>query len=374
MFSNEEQEQYSRQIRLEGFGIEAQEKLKNSRVLVIGAGALGCPVLQYLAGAGVGKIGIVDGDKVELSNLHRQILYSKNDLGKYKAERACTKLAESNSTIEIEFFTTFLSSENAFNIAKNYEIIIDGTDNFPTRYLVNDFCVLANKINIHGSIQGFSGQVSVFNLPNIDGSRSPNYRDLFPVPPNPDEVVSCAEGGVIGALPGIIGSLMAMECIKIITEIGEVLKGKLLHYNSLNHQMQMLNFTFDNDNPLRGNPPIQNTLVDYQQFCGIKKTKLMLDITVAELQALKDTNEDFQLIDVREISEYQDANMGGHLIPLNEIPKRYSEINRDKKVIVHCKMGGRSANAIQYLAQNHDFDNLYNLKGGILAWLAENKK
>jgi molybdopterin/thiamine biosynthesis adenylyltransferase/rhodanese-related sulfurtransferase len=371
MLSKEELEHYSRQIRLDGFGESAQEKLKSAKVLVIGAGALGCPVLQYLTAAGIGKIGIVDGDKIERNNLHRQILYTENDLGKRKAEIAKTKLAALNSNIQITIFSTYLNSENAFEIANEYDIIIDGTDNFPTRYLVNDLCVLTDKVNIHGSIQQFSGQVSVFNAVLKDGSRSPNYRDLFPIPPNPNDVVSCAEGGVIGALPGIIGSTMTMECLKIITEIGEPLIGKLFQYNSLTHQSQLLNFTFDDENPLRGNPPKQTTLIDYQQFCGIKTNKEMKEVTVAELKSMKDNKEDFQLIDVREIHEFKEKNLDGELIPLGEIPQRFAEISKDKKVVIHCKMGGRSANAINYLQQTHGYDNLYNLRGGIIAWLME---
>ncbi len=373
MFSQEEQERYSRQIRLDSFGIETQEKLKSAKVLVVGAGALGCPVLQYLTSAGIGKIGIVDGDSIELSNLHRQVLYTTEDIGKSKAKTAAYQLSRMNPTIEFEVFSTFLSRDNAFEIAKNYEIIVDGTDNFPTRYLVNDLCVLKDKINIHGSIQQYSGQVSVFNGIDASGQRSPNYRDLFPVPPKPEDVVSCAEGGVIGALPGIIGSMMAMECIKVISGTGQALLGKLFQYNSLNLQTVILNFTFDTDNPLRGNPPKQKELIDYEQFCGIKKTREMQEITVSELKEMQDSKEDFQLIDVREISEFNEVNMGGDLIPLGEISSRFSEISRDKKVVVHCKMGGRSANAIQYLEQNHGFENLYNLRGGIVAWIVENK-
>lgn len=371
MFSKEEQERYSRQTRLDGFGESAQEKLKSAKVLVIGAGALGCPVLQYLVAAGVGEIGIVDGDKIERSNLHRQVLYTENDLEKSKAETAKHRLEEMNHHVKMDVFPTFITSENAFEISKNYDIIIDGTDNFPTRYLINDLCVLGDKTNVHGSIQQFTGQVAVFNTLLPDGTRSANYRDLFPVPPNPNEVVSCAEGGVIGALPGIIGSMMAMEAIKVITRIGHATGGQLFQYNSLNHQTQMLNFTYDEENPLRGNPAKQTALIDYDQFCGIQKKTMMKEITVQELKAMRDAQEDFQLVDVRELFEYQDANLGGDLIPMNELPDRVSDIQRNKKVIVQCKSGGRSANAINFLEQAHGFDNLYNLRGGIIAWIME---
>jgi molybdopterin/thiamine biosynthesis adenylyltransferase/rhodanese-related sulfurtransferase len=371
MLSKEEQEQYSRQIRLGKFGEECQGKLKSAKVLVVGAGALGCPVLQYLTTAGVGKIGIVDGDLIERSNLHRQVLYTENDLNSKKAETAADRLRLMNPKVQIETFPTFLSNENAFEISSDYDIIIDGTDNFPTRYLVNDLCVLIGKINIHGSIQQYSGQVSVFNSLQENGKRSPNYRDLFPVPPKPEDVISCAEGGVIGALPGIIGSIMAMESIKAITGIGDLLAGKLLQYNSLNHHTQILNFSFDDQNPLRGNPPDQTELINYQTFCRIPKKNELSEITVAELKIMRDENQDFQLVDVREIHEFHEANLGGDLIPLSEIPERFSEISKNQKVIVHCKSGGRSAKAIKWLQETHGFENLYNLRGGIIAWLME---
>lgn len=361
---------YSRQIQLENFGADAQGKLKEAKVLVIGAGALGCPVLQYLVVAGVGKIGVVDQDVVELSNLHRQILYTTKDIGHPKAKVAGLRLSEMNPEVEIEVFQAYLTVENAFEISEGYDIVLDGTDNFPTRYLVNDLSVLADKVNIHGSISQYSGQVSVFNFKEKDEKRGPNYRDLFPVPPNPNEVVSCAEGGVIGALPGIIGSMMAMECVKTITGIGEPFAGKLFQINSLTGESHLLTFTSDKSNPLTGESPTQFDLINYEQFCNPKEDKIMKSIDVAELKSMMDNNVDFQLIDVRETFEFEEANMGGVLIPLAEVPSRYAEINKDKKVVVHCRMGGRSANAINYLAQNHGFDNLYNLEGGITAWLA----
>ncbi len=369
MLSEQNKNRYDRQIRLEGFGEDSQLKIRNSKVLVIGAGALGCPVLSYIVGAGVGQIGIVDGDKIEMSNLHRQILYTESEIGKFKAELAKTKLAALNSDIQFEVFVAYLNAENIHEIASDYDIIIDGTDNFPTRYLVNDYCVLQEKTNVHGSIQQYWGQVSVFNHLKEEGCRGPNYRDLFPQPPHPSEVVSCAEGGVIGALPGIIGSLMAMETLKIITGIGEVLTGKIYQFNSLTAQSQLLTFTADLDNPLTGSRPTQFDLIDYADFCGAKEEIKMKSINVIELKALMDSGEDFQLVDVREKFEFDDKNIGAELIPLGEIPARFSEISKDKKVVIHCKMGGRSANAIQYLEQNHGYDNLYNLEGGIIAWL-----
>lgn len=373
MFSKEELDQYSRQIRLDGFGESAQEKLKSAKVLVVGAGALGSPVLSYLAAAGVGNICIVDGDKVERSNLHRQILFTAEDIGQSKAACAMRRLRLMNPEIQITCREVFISAENAIELANEFQIIVDGTDNFPTRYLVNDLCVLNGKVNIHGSIQQFSGQVSVFNALLKDGERGPNYRDLYPMPPNPNEVVSCAEGGVIGALPGIIGSMMAMECIKAITGVGELLSGKLLQFDSLTGRSHLLTFTKDDENPLSGTNPKQSELIDYDQFCGLKKENKMKSINVHELKEMMDNQEDFQLIDVREQFEYDEANMKGHLIPLKEIPSRFSEIDRSKKVVVHCKMGGRSANAIGYLEQNHGFENLYNLEGGIISWITFNR-
>jgi sulfur-carrier protein adenylyltransferase/sulfurtransferase len=372
MSFNQHTNRYDRQIRLLGFGDVSQEKILKSKVLVIGAGALGCPVLSYLAGAGLGQIGIVDGDKIDLSNLHRQTLYAENEIGKSKAEVARTKLMALNSEIQIEVFPQFLNAENIQEIASNYDILIDGTDNFPTRYLVNDYCVLKGKVNVHGSIQQYSGQVSVFNYLNKDGFRGPNYRDLFPHAPHPSEVVSCAEGGVIGALPGIIGAMMALETIKIITGIGEVLTGRIYQYDGLSAQSQLLTFAADTDNPLTGLNPTQFDLIDYADFCGLKEERKMKSIDVFELKAWMDSGEDFQLIDVREIFEFEEANIGADLIPLGEIPTRHHEISKDKKVVIHCKMGGRSSNAIQYLEQNHGFQNLYNLEGGILAWLDQN--
>ena len=372
MSSNSKSDRYSRQIQLQNFGIQAQNKLNESKVLVVGAGALGCPVLSYLTAAGIGKIGIVDGDVIEFSNLHRQVLYTIENIGRSKANVAKERLQAMNHDIKIEVFETYLSTENAFEIVKDYDVVIDGTDNFPTRYLVNYMCVLRDKINIHGSISQYSGQVSVFNYLHSDGKRGPNYRDLFPVPPNPDEVVSCAEGGVIGALPGIIGSTMAMECIKVLTGIGTILSGKLQQTDSLTGTSHLLTFTADKANPLTGELPTQFDLIDYMQFCNPSKVKRMKSINVSDLKTMIANNEDFQLIDVRETFEFDEANMSGTLIPLSEIPTRFPEISKDKKVVIHCKMGGRSANAIGFLEQNHGFENLHNLEGGIIAWLAEN--
>lgn len=370
MSISDQNKRYSRQIQLDNFGSKAQIELSKSKVLVIGAGALGCPVLLYLTAAGVGKIGIVDKDNVDLSNLHRQVLYSTEDIGLAKVQVAQKKLRAMNPEIEIQVFETFFTSENAFEISKPFDVIVDGTDNFPTRYLVNDVCVLKDKINVHGSIFQYSGQVSVFNFKDTQGNRGPNYRDLFPVPPKTEDVVSCAEGGVIGALPGIIGSVMAMECIKVITGIGNVMSGKLQQINTLTGESHLLTFTADEANPLTGKQPTQFDLIDYNQFCNPQNKSIMKSVTVNDLKSMMENKEDFQLIDVRETFEFDEANMGGELIPLGEIPTRFAEITKDKKVVVHCKMGGRSANAIQFLEQNYGYDNLFNLEGGITAWLS----
>ncbi len=373
MFSPEEKNRYSRQIRLDVFGEASQVKLNNAHVFVVGAGALGCPVLSYLVGAGVGKLTIVDGDIVELSNLHRQVLYATHHIGQYKAEVAKRVLSEKNTDIEIVAFSTFLSNENIHELAQEADILVDGTDNFPTRYLVNDYCVLNDKVNVHGSIQQFEGQVSVFNALQVGGMRGPNYRDLFPRPPRPDEVFSCAEGGVIGALPGIIGSMMAMECIKLITGLGEVLSGKLWQIDTLQGHSRVIQFTADELNPINGKQPTIKDLIDYDEFCGVKQNK-MKSVSCEELHEMMVNREDFQLIDVREVFEFEEANMGGELIPLGELPNRIAEVRTDKKVVIHCKMGGRSANAIAFLEQSKGLTNLYNLDGGILAWLAFKKR
>lgn len=368
MLSANEMKRYQRQLRLDQWTEEAQKKLLDTRVLVVGAGALGCPVIQYLTGAGVGKIGIVDDDLVELSNLHRQVLYKEQDLGRRKTEVAAEIVHQMNSEIDVQVFNLRLTSDNIHELAQNFDILVDGTDNFPTRYLVNDYCVLNEKVNVHGSIQQFSGQVSVFNALHQDGNRGTNYRDLFPEPPNPEEVVTCAEGGVIGALPGIIGTYMAMEVIKLASGVGDVLSGNLLTIDTLTNNIQNFKFRKRKDNPLTGDNPTQKELIDYVAFCaGNKKEETMKEIDVQELKRMMDAKEDFALIDVREEFEYAQANMGAELIPLQQVPERMDEIPKDKPVVVHCKMGGRSANAIMFL-QQHGYSNLMNLKGGITAW------
>lgn len=365
MLSQSEKQRYQRQTSLEGFGTEAQQKLKNASVLVIGAGALGCPALNYLAAAGIGHIGIADGDSVSLSNLHRQVLYTTADIGRKKAEVARERLLAINPEISVTVFEEFLDKENVKRLFSPFDIIVDGTDNFPTRYLINDACVLWKKVNVHGSVIRFTGTVSVFNYQ--DG---PNYRDLFPVPPTPEEAPSCAEAGVIGIIPSVIGSLQAMEVLKVVTGIGAPLAGKLLRYDLLTSKQQLLHFEKDPGNVLNTADESFIFGTDYHTFCHIKQ-ETMKTINVQELKELKDTNADFQLIDVREPYENEICTLDGLLIPMGEVPDNVDKIDKDRQVIVHCRSGKRSATIIDFLEQNHGYTNLYNLEGGILAWAAE---
>jgi adenylyltransferase/sulfurtransferase len=370
LFSKEELERYSRHLIIPEFNIKGQAKLKESSVLVVGTGGLGSPLLQYLTAAGVGTIGIVDFDVVDDSNLQRQVLFSVDDVGKSKAETAAAKLKKLNPYIKFKVYNTQLTSENALDIVKDYDLVADGTDNFPTRYLVNDACVILGKTNVYGSIFRFEGQVSVFNHKLKDGEFGPHYRDLFPEPPPPGLVPSCAEGGVIGVLPGIIGSIQANEVIKVITGIGEPLAGRLFLFDALNFETRTVNVRKDPETP-----EIKE-LIDYVQFCGLgpngsgekKDNEMVKEITVLELSELKKNNEDFQLIDVRENYEYEIAHIDGELVPLGLVQSFADQISRDKKVVFLCRSGIRSAQAIRMLEKQYGFDNLYNLKGGILAW------
>lgn len=362
-FSPEELTRYSRQLTLPEFNIDGQRKLKQSSVLIVGAGGLGCPMLLYLTAAGVGHIGIVDFDVVDASNLHRQVLFTIDDVGKPKAQVAAQKLSKLNPHVNFTVHNEKLTSENALKTMTGYNLVADGTDNFPTRYLVNDACVLLNIPNVHGSIFRFEGQISVFNYPNNDGTFGPQYRDIFPTPPPPGLVPNCAEGGVLGVLPGIIGTLQASEIIKVLTGIGDPLTGKLFIMDVLTFETRTFKIT-KNPNLI---PPKE--LLDYEDFCGLKDEKLksVEQISVAALKELMESSQDFQLIDVREPYEFDISNIGGTLIPLNEIEKRSHEISSSKKVIVHCRSGARSAKAIGMLEQL-GFRNLVNLEGGILAW------
>lgn len=371
-FSKEELSRYDRHIIIPDFGFEGQKKLKAAKVLVIGSGGLGSPSLLYLAAAGVGTIGIIDFDVVDDSNLQRQVLFGVDEIGKPKVEAAKKRLESLNPYIAINVYNRQLTSKNALDVIKDYDVVADGTDNFPTRYLVNDACVLLGKPNVYGSIFQFEGQVSVFNYRDKNGELGPNYRDLYPAPPPPGLVPSCAEGGVLGVLPGIIGSLQALEVIKVITGIGETLSGRFFIFDALNFETRTFKIKRNPANPLNGENPTIKELIDYEQFCGMKAVeKPIKEITAKELYELRVRGEDIQVIDVREPHEYEIANLGGKLIPLATVSANADKIDRNKKVIVHCKMGGRSAKAIRELEEKFGFTNLYNLKGGILGWIDE---
>jgi adenylyltransferase/sulfurtransferase len=345
------------------FNIEGQRKLKSSSVLIVGAGGLGCPVLQYLTAAGVGHIGIMDYDVVDSSNLQRQVLFTVDDVGMPKAETAAKKLSRLNPFIKFTVINDKLTSKNALEIIEQYDVVCDGTDNFPTRYLVNDACVILGKPNVHGAIFRFEGQVSVFNSKKNDGTPGPQYRDIFPSPPPPGLVPSCAEGGVLGVLPGIIGSIQANEVIKVLTGIGDPLVGRLFIFDALSFETRILKI---NKNPELEAP---EKLIDYEDFCGMdnKSKSGIKEISVEELKASLENKEKFQLIDVREPYEYKIANLGGTLIPVGDLESRIDEISSTDRVILHCRSGARSAKAIEKLTQM-GFHNLYNLKGGILEW------
>jgi molybdopterin/thiamine biosynthesis adenylyltransferase/rhodanese-related sulfurtransferase len=373
-FLKEELSRYNRHIIIPEFGLSAQKKLKAAKVLVIGSGGLGSPALLYLAAAGVGTIGIVDYDVVEDSNLHRQILFGVDEVGIPKVKAAKLRLQKLNPYINLKIYNEQLTSKNALNIINEYDVVADGTDNFPTRYLVNDACVLLDKPNVYASIFQFDGQVTVFNHCNNLGERGPNYRDLFATPPPPGLVPSCAEGGVLGVLPGIIGSMQALEVIKVITGVGEILSGRLFLFDALNFQSRTLNIKRRPENPLNGLISTIKSLIDYEQFCGTKAVeRAVKEISAKDLYDWQVKGEDFQLIDVREPHEYEIVNIGAELIPLASILAYAETISRTKKVVIHCKMGGRSAKAIRELEDTFGFQNLYNLKGGILAYADEIK-
>jgi len=369
--SKEEYERYSRHIILPEVGLEGQKKLKAAKVLCIGTGGLGSPLLLYLAAAGIGRIGIVDFDVVDASNLHRQIIHGTSSVGKPKIESARQRILEINPNCQIDLYETRLSSANALDIFAPYDIVVDGTDNFPTRYLVNDACVITGKPNVYGSIFRFEGQATVFNY--ADG---PNYRDLYPDPPPPGMVPSCAEGGVLGVLCGIIGTIQATETIKIILGQGTTLSGRLLLYDALQMKFRELKLR---PNPVR---PVIDKLIDYEQFCGIPQAKAMEndsnipEMTVQELKEIIDRNSgEYIIVDVRNPNEYEIASIPGTvLVPLSEIEhgngvEKIRSLVKDHKLIVHCKMGGRSAKALGIL-QKAGIEG-FNVKGGISAWSQE---
>lgn len=374
--SKEELNRYSRHAALPGFGLENQMKLKTSSILVVGAGGLGCPAMLYLTAAGVGTLGIVDDDVVSLSNLQRQVLYSTTQVGMHKVSAAVDHLSNLNPEVKLIPYMVKLTSENALSILSDYDLIIDGSDNFPTRYLINDACVILNKPFIYGSILKYEGQISVFNFKKHDGSYSANYRDLFPNPPDPDSVPNCEEAGVLGVLPGIIGTLQATEAIKIITGFNTPLYDRLMIFDV--ETLEQSTVKIRNQNSRNS----ISTLIDYDLFCGKIQDKSkslqigqtessMKEITVEELKELKDSGSDFQLIDVREPHEYDICNLEGELIPMSQIPQNLDKISKDKMVILHCRSGKRSGDVISWLEKNHNLTNLYNLQGGVLAWARE---
>lgn len=357
---------YERHIILPELGREGQQKIKDGSVLIVGTGGLGSPLALYLAAAGVGRIGLVDFDIVDESNLQRQIIHFTSDIGTPKLESAKRKILEINPNAIVETHNVALKSDNALDILKNYDVIVDGTDNFPTRYLVADACTLLNKPNVYGSIFRFEGQVTVFNYQ--DG---PSYRCLYPEPPPPGLVPSCAEGGVLGVLPGVVGTLQATEVIKILTGIGTPLKGRLLLYNALDLTFKTVKVRRDPKWAVGAPHPTVTSLVDYEQFCGLKRGGEVSDeISVQELKEWRDQQRSFTLVDVREQDEFDYANLGGKLIPLKTVLARQSEIPREGVVVVHCKMGGRSRQAVEAL-KGAGYNNLLNLTGGITAWSRE---
>ncbi len=366
--SKDEILRYSRHLIIPEVGVAGQKKIKSAKVLVIGAGGLGSPLVLYLAASGIGKIGIVDYDVVDETNLQRQIMHTMEDIGKSKLESAEKAIAKINPNVETETYNVQLSSENALDILKEYDVIVDGTDNFPTRYLVNDACVLLGKPNVYGSIFRFDGQITVF-----DGSKGPCYRCLYPSPPPPGLVPSCAEGGVLGVLPGIIGTLQALETLKLVLGAGETLAGRLVLFDALKFSFREFKLKKNPDCPICGKNPTIHELIDYQQFCGVgfpadsARDSDEPGISVEELKSRIDNGDDLYLLDVREPNEYEIANLGGHLIPLAELANRVGEIDPYKEVIVYCKTGGRSARAVQFL-QNAGFSKVKNLLGGIDAW------
>jgi len=369
--SKEEIQRYSRHLIMPEVGMEGQLKLAKAKVLMIGAGGLGAPLGLYLAAAGVGRLGIVDFDVVDFTNLQRQITFSTRDVGRPKIEAAKERLAGMNPTIRIDTYETRLTSDNALELFRDYDIIVDGTDNFPTRYLVNDACVLLDKPNVYGSIFRFEGQVTVFHYPG-----GPCYRCLYPEPPPPGLVPSCAEGGVLGVLPGIVGALQAMETIKLILGIGEPLAGRLLLFDALAMRFRELRLRKNPDCPVCGDHRTINKLIDYEEFCGIRGEEVVPDmagipeITPRDLKARLDKGDDLFILDVREPHEYQICNLNGHLIPLGELPARVSELDSAREIVAHCRSGVRSGKAVEFL-QQAGFRKIWNLKGGILAWSDE---
>jgi molybdopterin/thiamine biosynthesis adenylyltransferase/rhodanese-related sulfurtransferase len=365
--SNEEVLRYSRHLIMPEVGMEGQQKLKAARVLCIGTGGLGSPLALYLSAAGVGTIGLVDFDVVDFTNLQRQVIHFTSDVGRPKLESAREKIASINPYVNVRTFDTRLTSQNALEIFADFDIIVDGTDNFPTRFLVNDACVFTGKPNVYGSIFRFEGQASVFAAK--DG---PCYRCLYPEPPPPGLVPSCAEGGVLGILPGLVGLIQATEAIKLILGSGQPLIGRLLLVDALGMKFRELKLRKNPDCVVCGTHPTVTKLIDYEEFCGLRGQEKPVntgvpEISVEELKQRLDAKEDLFILDVREPHEYNICNLNGTLIPLNDLPRRVHELDPSKEMVVHCRSGARSARAVGFL-QQAGFTKAKNLAGGILAW------
>jgi len=373
-FSNDEIARYSRHLIMPEVTLEGQKRIKAASILCIGTGGLGSPIALYLAAAGIGRLGLVDFDVVDFSNLQRQILHGTDDVGRKKLNSAKDRIKAVNPNVQVDLHDCLFRSENAMQIVRDYDIVVDGTDNFPTRYLSNDVCVLARKPNVYGSIFRFDGQCTVF-APHLGG---PCYRCMFPEPPPPGMVPSCAEGGVLGVLPGIIGVLQAIEAIKLILGIGDSLIGRLVSFDALKLGFREFRIRKDPKCPICGDNPTIHQLIDYDQFCGIPQADAeaakemdVPSISPAELKAKLDRKEKFVLVDVREPYEYEICSIpGSKLIPLGELPARLSELDSADDIVLHCKVGGRSAKALRVL-QEAGFRKLKNLKGGIAGWSEE---
>jgi adenylyltransferase/sulfurtransferase len=363
----EQFDRYRRHLSLTEVGVEGQTKLLESRVLLIGAGGLGCPLAQYLAAAGVGTIGIIDFDRVDASNLQRQILYTTADIGRPKVDVARERIEAMNPDVEVHTHAVALTSENALKLLADYDVVVDGTDNFPTRYLSNDACVLLGKPNVHGSVFRFDGQATVF-----DARYGPCYRCLYPEPPPPGSVPSCAEGGVLGVLPGLIALVQATETVKIISGIGEPLYGRLIQYDALRMEFNEFRLKKDPKCPVCGEQPSVTELIDYQGFCGMgdESAVEIAELSAAAVQSMQARGDDFLLLDVREPDEFTRARIeGSKLIPLGELEDRLAEIRdwKERPVVVHCHHGGRSAKACKLLG-DAGFVRVTSLTGGIEAW------
>jgi molybdopterin/thiamine biosynthesis adenylyltransferase/rhodanese-related sulfurtransferase len=371
MLTKEEVMRYSRHLIMPEVGMEGQLKIKAAKVLCIGTGGLGAPLGLYLAAAGVGRIGLVDFDVVDTTNLQRQVLFGTSDVGQPKTAAAANRLRNLNPDIRVDTYETQLTSANALELFKDYDIIVDGTDNFPTRYLVNDACVITGKPNVYGSIFRFEGQITVFGYPG-----GPCYRCLYPEPPPPGLVPSCAEGGVLGVLPGIVGTIQAAETLKLIIGKGEPLIGRLLLFDALAMKFRELKLRKNPDCPVCGTHPTVTKLIDYAEFCGVRGEEApttvtnVPEITAPELKARLDKGDDIYVLDVREPHEYQICNINGHLIPLGELPQRVHELDSSREIVAHCKSGKRSAQAVEFL-RGAGFRKISSLKGGILAWSDE---